>query len=143
MSKKLNIAILVLSLVLNLCFIHASPILAKNAYTSYTNNKPANTQPPGKTIETDVIIAFIVPYVKETFVKKNIKANNLSNDNSSVMSIKSIPNNKFEVRLHIKTFYSPSSESPFKYYHVTVITDGISIDITDIHEVGSQKINLS
>ncbi len=143
MSKKLNmtILVLVLALVLNLCFINAAPVLAKNAYNSYINNKHTNTKPPGKTIGNDVIIAFLVPYVQDAFTKENIEANKFSYDTTSVMSIKSMPNNRFEIKLYINTYSTPPFEPPFGYYHVTVITDGISVDIIDIHESGNQKLN--
>lgn len=135
MFRKLSI--LALALVTTLCFICITPVSAKNVYDNYMHHRYINRyQPPGKTIETEFIISFLSPYIHDAFDKQKIQAKEFIPDTTTITSIEKLPNNKFKVSLYIRTFGDPSFSPPYGYYDVTVITDGNSVEVTEITPVG-------
>lgn len=131
MFRKLNI--LTLALVITLCFICITPVSAKNIYVNYMQHK---YQPPGKTIETEFIISFLSPYIHDAFTKQKIQAKEFIPDTTNITSIEKLPDDKFKVSLYIHTFTTPPFEPPYGYYDVTVITDGKSVEVTEIKPTG-------
>ncbi len=136
MFRKLNI--IVLALVINLCFISITTVSAENIYNNSMHNKYSNTyQPPGRSIENDIIISFLAPYIYDAFTKQNIKAKEFVSGTAYITSLERLPDNKFKIQLYINAFTEPPFEPPYGFYNVTVITDGKSVDVTEITPAGS------
>lgn len=131
MFKKLGFLSLMLLFLLLITHINSvSAISISNYFSIKESNSPY--QIPGKNVDDDVILAFIMPHIRNAFKNQNINTGNLTLNSSFITSTKILPNNQFQIEVYVRTLSNSPSNTPLTFYIVTVVTDGKSVNITDI-----------
>ncbi len=119
MSKKMIKLFSIL--VLFLCLMHSTSVFAL-------------TTQPGKTPESNLLLNFLSPYILNAFKEKNITPSTIDYDSSTIVSVKHLPDNKFEVEVFVKT-YTGNHIAPFGSNIVTlVVNNNNKVEVTKIVE---------
>ncbi len=132
MLKKLNALFLALELIL--CFIYFTPAAAiTTASNSNVNNYSNINNQPTTTVEKDLILHILLPYISNALMEKNIKPSQFDLNDITVFSINKISDEAYEVKVYIRIL-SEFPGAPFQFYIITFTIDRESISVTDILE---------
>lgn len=133
MIRKLSLLFLVLELILS--SIYFIPIAAMTTANNSNIHNYANiNQPATSTIEKELLVNILAPYISKALEERNIKPSQFNLDDITIFSIRKLPESDiFEVKAYIRIL-SEFPGAPFTFDIITFNIDRNSIRVTDILE---------